>query len=150
MTETPNSSSETPRLPTGPGARFTFIYYFSGTALITAFFTAKTLGIGYSTGLPGQVALIGGVIGGTLGVLFNRTESWEMPFSSRKRFTQQLQAAMAEMGYAHIETVDGVDRYQRSALGRFFSGDIFVQLQDQQAVFVSRISNIRSLRKRLG
>lgn len=136
-------------LPTGPGAAFTFVYYFSTAAFITALVTAKTFGVSVTTPLPGEFALIGGVIGGTLGALFNRSKTLEVPISSKKKFLHQVNTALSQMGYVLKETQGSVMQYQRPNASRFFTGDIYLQQRDRTAIFVSRASNIRTLAKRL-
>ena len=149
MTETPDQSSDTTDLPKGPGIAFTFVYYFSGAALVTALFTAKTLGVGFSSGITGQFALAAGSLGGLLGVFFNRTKTLEISVAKPKVFNREMEAALTEMGYVLAETVDGIAVYQQSPLRRLFSGDIYVQKQRKTVVFVSRAANIRRLAKRL-
>lgn len=150
MTKTSPPSSETSELPTGPGIAFTFIYYFSGAALITSLFTAKTLGVGFSSGITGEFALIGGSLTGLVAVFFNRTKTLEIPFTSRKTFLRQVETTLADMGYTLTETVDGISQYQRSPFQRWFSGDIYVQIRERSAALVSRAANVRALKKRLG
>lgn len=155
MTETPDAAVQKPEsaldaaLPTGPGASFTFIYYFSTAAFITALVTAKTFGVGLTTGLPGEIALIGGAIGGTLGVLLNRSKTLEVPFTSKKKFRQQVNRALSTMRYALADTEGSIAVYQKPKASRFFAGDIYVQERDQSVVFVSRARNIRTLEKLL-
>lgn len=154
MPETPDAvenapTSPTTEVPTGPGASFTFIYYFSTAAFITALFTVKLFGVGLTTGLPGQFALIGGAVGGTLGVLFNRSRTLEVPFQSAKKFRQQLNNVLTDMGYA-MQARDGQTlRYQKPNAARFFAGDIFVYEREKSVIIVSRASNIRTLTRRL-
>jgi hypothetical protein len=155
MKETPDSATDKTaltveeELPTGPGAAFTFIYYFSTAAFITALVTAKTLGVGVTTGIPGEVALLGGAIGGALGVAFNRSKVLEVSFTSKKKFRQQMSRALSDMRY-YLASSDGtISRYQKPNASRFFAGDIYVQERDQSMVFVSRAGNIRTLEKRL-
>jgi len=155
MKETPDSAAEKndltieEELPTGPGAAFTFIYYFSTAAFITALVTAKTLGVGLTTGIPGEVALMGGAIGGSLGVAFNRSKVLEVSFTSKKKFRQQMSRALSDMRY-YLASSDGtIARYQRPNASRFFAGDIYVQEREKSMVFVSRARNIRTLEKRL-
>ncbi|NER81850.1 MAG: hypothetical protein F6K42_20260 [Leptolyngbya sp. SIO1D8] len=150
MTETPETSPEMTDLPTGPGVTFTFIYYFSGAALITTLLAVKTLGVGFGAGITGQLALLVGSVAGLLGTFYNRTKILEIPVSKPKVFARQLEETLSEMGYTLTETVDTVSVYQRSRFRRLFSGDIFVQNQDKGVVLVSRAVNIRTLEKRLG
>jgi hypothetical protein len=135
-------------LPVGPGTSFTFLYYFATAGVITCLFTARLFGVGLMTTLPEEVGLMGGVIFGLVGILFNRSATLEIPFTSKKQFRQQLSDVMAGMGYV-LDTTDGsVDRYQKPKASRFFAGDIFVQQRSKSAIFVSRVSNIRQLKRR--
>ena len=149
MTKTSNQSPETPDLPQGPGAAFTFIYYFSGAALIAVLFTSKTLGVGFNTGIVGQSALLVGGVSGLLGMFYNRTKTLKITVTQSKAFTRKLSETLTDMGYTLTETVDSIAMYQRSGLGKFLTGNIYVQKQDGAVVFASRAANIRTLAKRL-
>ncbi|MEM9005822.1 MAG: hypothetical protein AAGE59_20140 [Cyanobacteria bacterium P01_F01_bin.86] len=149
MPETSNQSSETSEMPRGPGAVFTFVYYFSGAALVTVLFTAKTLGVGFGTVITGELALLVGSLSGLLGVFYNRTKTLEIAVTKPKAFTRQMEAALADMGYTLAETIDDIAVYQRSSFSRLFTGDIYVQKQEGAVVLVSRAANIRTLEKRL-
>lgn len=161
MPETPDQSSDqtaeleaetidaAEALPQGPGALFTFVYYFSGASLITVLFTVKTLGVGFNAGITGPLALVLGALGGVAGVFFNQTKTLEMTVAKPKAFDRQLAETLTDMGYSLTETMDGVARYRRSPFSRLFSGDIYVQKQDSTVWVVSRAANIRTLSKRL-
>lgn len=136
-------------MPRGPGAVFTFVYYFSGAALVTVLFTAKTLGVGFGTVITGELALLVGSLSGLLGVFYNRTKTLEIAVTKPKAFTRQMEAALADMGYTLAETIDDIAVYQRSSFSRLFTGDIYVQKQEGAVVLVSRAANIRTLEKRL-
>jgi hypothetical protein len=156
MTELPDSAATAAEialddaLPVGPGGLFTFIYYFSTAAFITALFSAKAFGVSVFTPLPWEVACIGGAIGGSLGVLFNRSQTLEVSdFSSQKVFRQELTTALSRLGYAFVSHDDSgtVACYQRPNASRVFSGDIYVQERDDAVLIVSRAQNIRALEK---
>ena len=153
MTKTPDSSNNADlsldeELPIGPGASFTFLYYFVTAGVITWLFVARLFGVGLTTPLPGEIGLLGGGIAGLFGILFNRSQTLEIPFTSKKQFRQQLNEVLTGMGYV-LEATDGsVDRYQKPKASRFFAGDIFVQQRRKSAIFVSRASNIRTLKRR--
>ncbi|HEY9890005.1 MAG TPA: hypothetical protein V6D02_16485 [Candidatus Obscuribacterales bacterium] len=155
MPETPNpaplpsDAALDEALPVGPGASFTFLYYFSTAAIITGLCAAKALGIGLTTGLTGEIALLGGGLGGGLGVLFNRSVTLTVPIVSKKKFQQQLDAVLTGMGYSLGATEGTIARYQKAKASRFFAGDIYVQQRDRTAVFISRASTIRTLKQRL-
>ncbi|NEQ46533.1 MAG: hypothetical protein F6K00_24525 [Leptolyngbya sp. SIOISBB] len=153
MTKTPDSPNNADlsldeELPIGPGTSFTFLYYFVTAGIITWLFAARLFGIGLTTPLPAELGLLGGGIAGLLGILFNRSQTLEVPFTSKKQFRQQLNDVLTGMGYALDTTEGSVDRYQKPNASRFFAGDIFVQQRGQSAIFVSRASNIRTLKRR--
>jgi hypothetical protein len=137
-------------VPVAPGAAFTFGYYFAGAGLITTLLAAQSLGLGLSTGLPGQLGLIGGAIGGSLGWYFNRTQTLILSGQASQRLRQELEVALSEMGYSLQETDGTVSLYQRSPLRRALAGNILVQQSnDTYWLIVSRAANIRRLAKRL-
>lgn len=136
-------------LPSGPGAAFTFLYYFSTVSFITALFTARTLGVGMVTDIPLQLALVGGTVAGTAGMFLNRTKTVELPFDDKTAFLKQLERALSEMGYSLDEKEETVSRYQRSNLSRLFSGDIYIQQRNTSIAVMSRAANVKRLQKRL-
>jgi len=143
--------SDKPTLPEGPGFGLTFLYYFSGIALVTTLLAVKTLGVGLETGIPNQFGLVFGAIGGVLGATFNRSKNLNVPFKSKKVFDRKLDAALTAMGYAEDPNADleGIQVYRRSAIRQLFSGKIYVVVDDQQARISSRASHIRGLRRKL-
>lgn len=158
MSDPPSSTSEVsiqpidpPWIPKGPSFLPTFLYYFSGTALVTTLFAIKTLGVGMETGIPSQFGLLVGGVGGLVGAYFNHSQLLKIPFSDRKVFLAQLEPLLAAKGY-HREEVgrEGVQVYQRQALRHLFSGKIYVHTGAQQATFSGRAVHLRSLKKQLG
>jgi hypothetical protein len=143
--------SDKPTLPEGPGFGLTFLYYFSGIALVTTFLAVKTLGVGLETGIPNQFGLAFGAIGGVLGATFNRSKILNVPFKSKKVFDRKLDAALTAMGYTEDPNanLEGIQVYRRSTIRQLFSGKIYVLVDDQQARISSRASHIRGLRRKL-
>lgn len=136
-------------LPIGPGASFTFLYYFITAGVIAWLFAARLFGVGLITPVPSEIGLAGGAIAGLFGLVFNRSQTLEVTFTSQKKFRQQLNDVLAGMGYILADTEGSVARYQKPKASRFFAGDIFVQQRQQSAILVSRASNIRALARRL-
>jgi hypothetical protein len=143
--------SDKPTLPEGPGFGLTFLYYFSGIALVTTFLAVKTLGVGLETGIPNQFGLAFGAIGGVLGATFNRSKILNVPFKSKKVFDRKLDAALTAMGYTEDPNanLEGIQVYRRSTIRQLFSGKIYVLVDGQQARISSRASHIRGLRRKL-
>lgn len=131
----------------GPGIAATFLYYFTSTAVVITFVASRSLGLGVDTGLPQQVGALGGLLVGILGTYFNRTISFTVPFQSQKKFFNQLESTLTQLGYQQISEEEGICTYQRSNFSKWFSGRIFVQLDDQQATIASRAITIRNLKK---
>jgi len=143
--------SEKPTLPEGPGVGLTFLYYFSGIALVTTLLAVKTLGVSLDTGIPNQFGLIFGAVGGVLGATFNRSTTLDVPIKSKKVFKRKLQDALTDMGYTEDPNanLEGIQVYRRSAISQIFSGKIYVLINDKQAPISSRPSHIRGLRRKL-
>ncbi|ASC69344.1 hypothetical protein XM38_002710 [Halomicronema hongdechloris C2206] len=143
--------SDQPSLPQGPSFILTFLYYFSGTALITTFLAAKTLGVGLDTGIPNQFGLIFGTVAGLLGAFVYRSVTLEMAITNRQSFLKRLNRALEDMGYQRDPDADedGVSVYTRPFLRQLFSGKVYVQVRDTQAIISSRAIHIRGIKQRL-
>ena len=145
------SPDETPTLPQGPGFGLTFLYYFVGTALITALLATQVLDVGRDTGSPNQFGLLVGAIGGLVGASLNRSSTLTLTCPSQKTFKQQLTNILADMGYQEVPDArdDGVLVFQRAALRQVFSGRVYVLIEGKTAHLSSRTSHIRRLRQQL-
>ncbi|MGB3203019.1 MAG: hypothetical protein WBA99_19085 [Nodosilinea sp.] len=143
--------SDQPTLPSGPGFGLTFLYYFSGTALVTALLATQTLGIGLDTGLPNLYGTLFGAVGGLMGALVNRSTTLELPISSRKTFKRELDAALAEMGYTEDSDADlnPILVYRRPFVRQLLSGRVYVLIGEKQAQVSSRAVHMSGIRKRL-
>ncbi len=143
--------SEKPTLPEGPGFGLTFLYYFSGVALVTTFLAIKILGVTLDTGIPNQFGLVFGAVGGVLGATFNRSITLDIPISSQKKFKQKLAAILRDLGYSEDANahMDGILVYRRSSIRQLFSGKVYVLIEDKQAHISSRATHIRSIRRKL-
>lgn len=143
--------SDEPTLPSGPGFGLTFLYYFSGTALVTALLATQTLGIGLDTGLPNLYGTLFGAVGGLLGALVNRSTTLELPISSRKTFKRELDAALVEMGYTEDSdaNVNPILIYRRPFVRQLLSGRVYVLIGEKQVQISSRAVHMGGIRKRL-
>lgn len=133
----------------GPGFFATFLYYFSSTGLVFAMIAIAGTGASFSSGIPQEMGLAGGLLGGLVGAYFNRTITLTLPAQNQKTFLKQLEAALTKMGYESAGEADGLRVYQRQGLSRFMSGRIFLQFEDGNAILASRAVQIRTLKKRL-
>ncbi|MBD2106510.1 hypothetical protein [Nodosilinea sp. FACHB-13] len=143
--------SDEPTLPSGPGFGFTFLYYFSGTALVTALLAVNSLGIGLDTGLPNLYGTLFGTAGGLLGAFGNRSTTLILPINSRKTFKRELDAALAEMGYTEDAeaNLEGILVYRRPFVRQLLSGRVYVLLSDKQAQISTRAVHMGGIKKRL-
>ena len=143
--------SEKPTLPEGPGAGLTFLYYFSGVALVTTFLAIKTLGVSLDTGIPNQFSLVFVAVGGVLGATFNRSVTLDIPISGQNKFKQKLSAVLSDMGYTEDEkaNLEGIQVFRRSPFRQLFSGKVYVLIEDKQAHISSRATHIRRIRRKL-
>ena len=146
----PNNPSEQPIVPQGPGFGLTFLYYFSGTALVTTFLAIKTLHVSLETGIPSQFGLAFGLIAGVLGAYVNQTRTLEIPYKNRAGFLKRVETQLENLGYHEdLERSNGVKIYTRPPLRQLFSGRIYLQLANNKATFSSRATHIRALKKHL-
>ncbi len=134
----------------GPGFLPTFLYYFSGTALVFAFITAKALGVGFGSGLPQQVGAAGGVAAGLLAGYFYRTTTMTIAFKDKKAknaFVATLDDIMDKLGYRASEPLDeGVLVYEKPGISKFLSGKVFVEITDSEATLASRAVQVKQLK----
>ncbi|MBD1915936.1 MULTISPECIES: hypothetical protein [Cyanophyceae] len=143
--------SDEPTMPSGPGFGLTFLYYFSGTALVTALLAVKSLGIGLDTGLPNLYGTLFGTVGGLLGAFVNRSTTLTLPINSRKTFKRELDAALAEMGYTEDTeaNLEGILAYRRPFVRQLLSGRVYVLLSEKKAQISSRAVHMGGIKKRL-
>ena len=132
----------------GPGFVPTFLFYFVGTTFIAAFVIAKG-----ATGLEGtnpfQVAILFGLLAGGIGSYFNSHQTASFPIKNRGAFLKSLKESLSQMGYEQKEEVEDLTIYDRPMPSNFFSGKLFVQLEQDTAIVSGRSGMIRSLKKRL-
>lgn len=143
--------SDEPTLPQGPGWGITFLYYFSGTALVTTLLAMKILNLSLDTGIPNQLGLVAGAFGGVIGAYVNHNNTLEVPYKNRQGFLKRLEPILADMGYSEDpETVsEGFQTYRRPLLRQLFSGRIYVQCLSDRAVIAGRSLQLRALKRRL-
>lgn len=146
-----SAMTDEPTLPQGPGWGVTFLYYFSGTALVTTFLALKLLNVGLATGIPNQLGLVAGLGGGILGAYVNHSSALEIPYKNRKGFLKRLEAILEDMGYSQDPEFeeDPFQAYRRSPLRQMFSGRIYVQLRSDRALIAGRSLQLRALKRRL-
>lgn len=139
--------TEEPTLPKGPGWGMTFLYYFSGTALVATFLALKTLDVGLDTGIPNQLGLIAGLVGGAIGAYVNHNQTLEIPYKNRKGFLNRLETILADLGYSHDpEAAEEFRVYRRPPLRQLFSGQIYVQCLSDRAVIAGRSLQLKALK----
>ena len=136
----------------GPENSLTFLYYFGTTTLITLVLASIVLNVSPMNAVSNQLALVMGLVGGTLGLYFNRSITLKQPIKGHKVFLNQISQPLAELGYTRVEDdtlpADLV-LYSRSNLRGLLSGKIYIQLEANVAYITSRAVHIRGLKQKL-
>ena len=136
----------------GPENSFTFLYYFGTTTLITIVLASMVLNLSPMNGLPNQLGLVMGLVGGTLGLYFNRSITLKQPIKGHKVFLNQISQPLAELGYTQVDD-DSLPAdlvlYSRSKLRGMLSGKIYIRLDAKTAYITSRAVHIRGLKQKL-
>lgn len=138
-------------MQSGPGTLPTFLYYFVGTTFIVVLLINQGVGettLG-SSGNPFTVGVLFGLLAGGVGTYFNRHELLTMPIKNQKAFAQKLTTVLAEMGFTEADSVEAVKVYERPIPSRFFTGKLFVQLDNETATLSGRSRLVRSLKQKL-
>ena len=150
-TKRPISPAMTESNP-GPENSLTFLYYFGITTLITVGLASLVLNLSPMSSIANQLGLAMGLVGGALGLYFNRSVTLKQPIKGHKVFLNQISQPLAELGY----TLDDDDRfpadvvvYSRRNLRRLLSGKIYIRLDAKTAYITSRAVHIRGLRQKL-
>jgi hypothetical protein len=133
----------------GPGFSATFLYYFTSTAVLFALVSSQALGVGMGSGIPQQVGLVGGLVAGLMGAYFNRTTTLSVTFKGKKAFLANLNNVLSQMGYQQKSEEDDLLVYERSALSKFLSGKVYVQLEPEKATIASRSIQLKRIQKQI-
>ncbi|MBD1868160.1 hypothetical protein H6F95_12775 [Cyanobacteria bacterium FACHB-471] len=133
----------------GPGFGVTFLYYFTSTAVLFTLVSSQALGIGMGSGIPQQVGLMGGLAAGLMGAYFNRTTTLSVTFKGKKAFLSNLNNVLGQMGYQQKSEADDLLVYERSELGKFLSGKVYVQLEPEKATLASRSIQLKRIQKQI-
>lgn len=141
----------------GPGVLPTFLYYFTATAVIVGFVTIRGLHFPADSGVPQIVGSLAGLLAGGLGTYFNRTITMTVPVSSKKKFLNQLESTLSQMGYEKTETENEVLTFERSlratakggSAGSLSPGKIYVQLEGETATIACRARILRQVKQAL-
>ncbi len=143
--------TDTVPMPQGPGAGVTFLYYFVGTAFVSAFLAHQALHVPFSSGIPNQLGSIVGLFGGLIGTYFNANKTLELPLRGQKVLLNRLTPILDEMGYSPIDRPDleNTQVFAREGSRGAFSGKIYVTFLGKTAVVNSRAVHIRALAKRI-
>ncbi|MEM6253503.1 MAG: hypothetical protein AAF821_11325 [Cyanobacteria bacterium P01_D01_bin.156] len=137
----------------GPENSLTFLYYFGTTTLITIVLASLVLHLSPMSAVPNQLGLVMGVVGGFLGLYFNRSITLKQPIKGHKVFLNQISQPLAELGYTPLED-DSLPAdlvvYARQNVRGLLSGKVYIRLEPKMAYITSRAVHIRGLKKTLG
>ncbi|MEM1252262.1 MAG: hypothetical protein AAGI69_07500 [Cyanobacteria bacterium P01_H01_bin.21] len=134
----------------GPENSLTFLYYFGTTTLITIVLASLVLHLSPMSGLPNQLGLAMGLVGGALGLYFNRSITLKQPIKGHKVFLNQISQPLAQLGYTRVEDESlpaDLVMYARSNVRGLLSGKIYIRLEAKTAYITSRAVHIRGLKR---
>ncbi len=136
----------------GPENSLTFLYYFGTTTLLTIVLASMVLHLSPMSVVPNQLGLVMGLVGGALGLYFNRSVTVIQSIKGHKVFLNQISQPLAELGYLPVED-DSLPAdlviYARRSLRGLLSGKIYIRLDAKKAYITSRAVHIRGLRQKL-
>ncbi|NEQ49817.1 MAG: hypothetical protein F6K11_06730 [Leptolyngbya sp. SIO3F4] len=136
----------------GPENSLTFLYYFGTTTLITIVLASLVLNLSPMSVVPNQLGLVMGLVGGFLGLYFNRSITLKQPIKGHKVFLNQISQPLADLGYTLLED-DSLPAdlviYARRNLRGWLSGKIYIRLDAKTAYITSRAVHIRGLKAKL-
>lgn len=136
----------------GPENSLTFLYYFGSTTLITIVLASLVLHLSPMSGVPNQLGLVMGLVGGFLGLYFNRSITLTQPIKGHKVFLNQISQPLAELGYTPVEDDElpaDLVIYARRNIRGLLSGKIYIRLDAKMAHITSRAVHIRGLKEKL-
>lgn len=135
----------------GPENSLTFLYYFGTTTLITIVLASMVLHLSPMTPITNQLGLVMGLVGGALGLYFNRSVTLKQPIKGHKVFLNQISQPLADLGYTQVED-DSLPAdlviYARRRLRGLLSGKIYIRLDANMAYITSRAVHIRGLKQK--
>ena len=137
----------------GPENSLTFLYYFGTTTLITIVSASMVLHLSPMSAVPNRLGIAMGLVGGALGLYFNRSITLKQSIKGHKVFLNQISQPLAELGYTPVADdsfpADLVVYARRSVRG-LLSGKVYIRLDAKTAYITSRAVHIRGLKKILG
>ena len=137
----------------GPGFASTFFYYFVTTTIIMTAIALRSTGLSLDSGIPQQLGLILGLLGGGVGGYFNRTTEFEVSSTNPAKLVRSLEAVLEEMGYEvneeEDELEDNISLYQRVGLRALFSGNVFVQVETRKVTVAARFISMKRIQAAL-
>lgn len=137
----------------GPENSLTFLYYFGTTTLITIVLASMVLHLSPMSAVPNRMGIVMGLVGGFLGLYFNRSITLKQPIKGHKVFLNQISQPLAELGFTPVEDDSlpaDIVVYGRQNVRGMLSGKVYIRLEPKTAYITSRAVHIRGLRKSLG
>ncbi len=134
----------------GPENSLTFLYYFGTTTLITIVLASMVLNLSPMTAVPNRLGLVMGLVGGFLGLYFNRSITLKQPIKGHKVFLNRISQPLAELGYTPVEDDSfpaDLVVYARQNVRGLLSGKVYIRLEAKTAYITSRAVHIRGLKK---
>lgn len=133
----------------GLGGAGTFLVYFIYTAVILSIGSSILFQLSRESGIPQQIAIVGGVAVGAIGAYFNRTVIRPIAAEDEQSLLNQVKRGLTELGYQQIEQIDDEVFVFAKAVRQWFYGRVYVRVQPQQVTIAGRVSQVQKLQQQL-
>lgn len=133
----------------GLGGAGTFLVYFIYTAVILSIGSSLVFHLSRESGLPQQIAIVGGVLVGAIGSYFNRAVIRPIAADDERTLLHQVNRGLTGLGYQQIEQIDDEVFVFEKAVRRWLSGRVYVRVQPQQVTIAGRASQVQKLQQQL-
>lgn len=133
----------------GLGGTGTFLVYFVYTAVILSIGSSLLFQLSRESGIPQQIAIVGGLIVGAIGFYFNRTVIRPIVADDEQLLLNQLKRELTGLGYQQVEQIDDEVFVFEKAVRQWLYGRVYVRAQPQQVTIAGRASQVQKLQQQL-
>ncbi|MBD1850056.1 hypothetical protein [Leptolyngbya sp. FACHB-711] len=133
----------------GLGGAGTFLVYFIYTAVILSIGSSVVFQLSRESGIPQQIAIVGGVIVGAIGSYFNRTVIRPIAADDEQTLLNQVNRGLTGLGYQQVEQIDDEVFVFQKVVRQWLSSKVYVRVQPQQVTIAGRVSQVQKLQEQL-
>jgi hypothetical protein len=133
----------------GLGGAGTFLVYFIYTAVILSIGSSIVFQLSRESGIPQQIAIVGGVIVGAIGSYFNRTVIRPIAADDEQTLLNQVNRGLTGLGYQQVEQIDDEVFVFQKVVRQWLSSKVYVRVQPQQVTIAGRVSQVQKLQEQL-